>query len=165
MPVAATLTILAAQQVPEAQTQAAALPDDAVEREDRLVACHEEKEVAEVVRLYEELIQHGYQPSVLLVAAATYALRASSALGQHDKAASVVDALRQQGHQPQGKRQLEWEHAYYGAGRYDAVRDELLQTIVEDPRAEALRLTWLCQMHVLLGEWDATRCNAKEAVF
>jgi tetratricopeptide (TPR) repeat protein len=155
VPIAAALTILAAQQIPEAHAQAEPLPDEA-----RLLASHKKKDVAEVVRCYVELVQRGHQPSV---AAATCAVQAYSALGQHDKAASVLDALQRQGHRPQGMQQIAWADAYCKAGRLDAARYLLQQAVLSSPRDDAAKVARLCDINMRLGAWAAVSATIARA--
>jgi tetratricopeptide (TPR) repeat protein len=155
VPIVAALTILAAQQIPESQSQAAALPEEAT-----LLASHKRNDTAKVIRCYEELVQRRHQPSV---AAATCAVQAYTALSQHDRAASVLDALRQQGHWPQGVQQMAWAEAYYKAGRLDAARYLLQQAVLRSPKDDAARAARLCDINMRLHDWAAVSAAMAQA--
>eukprot|EP00953_Heterococcus_sp_UTEX-ZZ885_P020996 11730-Heterococcus_DN1.PRE.3 len=145
VPIVAASTILAAQQISEPQSQAAALPEEAT-----LLASHKRNDTA----------KRRHQPSV---AAATCAVQAYTALSQHDRAASVLDALRQQGHWPQGVQQMAWADVYYKAGRFDAARYLLQQAVLRSPRDDAAKIARLCDINMRLHDWAAVSAAIAQA--
>eukprot|EP00953_Heterococcus_sp_UTEX-ZZ885_P018832 10516-Heterococcus_DN1.PRE.1 len=101
MPFAAAF-MFAGKEVSEAQS--AEMRDDAVACEAQLLAYAKNGDMPGLVRVYEELLQQGSEPSV---AAAAGAVEAYAEIGQTEQAASVADALLKQGFQPRGTQQLE----------------------------------------------------------
>jgi hypothetical protein len=138
------------QQVPEAQS--AELQSDAVACETQLLTYYENDDMPEVVRVYEELIRQGHEPSA---EAASSTAQAYREIGQAEQAASVVDALLKQGHQPEGMQQLNWSYIYYMADRLEAARDVLQQAVQASPKDDAIRVGFLCDIYSRLGEWTS----------
>jgi pentatricopeptide repeat protein len=149
IPLAAAMFLATQQQVPDAQS---AELQDALTCEAKLLAYYENGNMAEVVRVYEALVQQGHG---LSAEAATNAAHAYVEIGQAEVAATVVDTLLKQGHQAQGMQQMAWADAYYMAGRLEAARDLLQQAVLTSPQDDAMRVSWLCDVHMRLDEWTS----------